>query len=258
MAERIVIVGSGNVAEAMAVALTQAGTPPEQIFARNAETGGAIARKCGCAYAGEAAQLAPADLYIIAVSDNAVAKVAGGLDFGDAVVAHTAGSVGMDVLPAKIKNRAVFYPLQTFSKGRTVDLKPVPLMLEAETAKGRETVESVAMRLSDSVLWVDSQRRSRIHLAAVFVSNFANYMYSAGESLVAEAGVSFDILKPLITETAAKAVAAASPKLTQTGPAVRNDFQTKAMHVEMLMEKPNLKNLYINISQNIWETSKKM
>lgn len=255
---RTVIIGSGNVASALAEAIYVAeGVELEQIFARNAAKAHEIANKYGCKYTSTPTELAEADLYIIAVSDQAIAKVATGLNFGDAVVAHTAGSVSMDTLPPNAKHKAVLYPLQTFTSGRKTDMQSVPFMVEGSTAKARETVSELATKLSGHVVEAGSDQRAKLHLAAVFACNFTNYMYAVGEELAQEAGFGFDILKPLIGETAAKAIDAQSPRLTQTGPAVRNDFQTKATHGEMLRERPDLKNLYVNISNNIWETSKK-
>ena len=123
--KKVVIIGSGNVAEAFALALAERGAAPVQIFARNAAEGRALAAHCGAGYAGEPARLAPADLYLIAVSDRAIAPVSASLDFGNAVVAHTSGSTPLDALAAKIRHRAVLYPLQSFTKGRRVDFREI-------------------------------------------------------------------------------------------------------------------------------------
>lgn len=252
-----VIIGSGNVAHSLAVALTRAGEPPLQIFARNAAAARKIAALCGCPHESDPQRLAAADLYIIAVSDRAVASVAAALDFGGAVVAHTAGSVPIGVFPRKIHHAAVIYPLQTFTKGRDVDLHTTPILIEGSTPHALKIAGEVAGLLSGDVRVVDSRRRLLIHAAAVFASNFTNYMYIVGEELAVAAGMDFSILKPLIGETAQKALAADSPRHTQTGPASRNDFQTKSLHSELLHERPDLKNIYTNLSNNIWEISKK-
>lgn len=252
-----VIIGSGNLAEALATALFRAGHPPAQIFARNAKAAKEIADKCGSTATDDPGKVKPAGLYIIAVSDKAIGAVSESLDFGDAVVAHTAGSVPIDALSANIRHRGVFYPMQTFTKGRQTDFSAVPIMVEATTPKALKVLVKSADLLSENVIEVASQQRAKIHVAAVFASNFTNYMYTVGEELAGDAGMDFSVLKPLIRETAEKALAAATPRHTQTGPASRNDFQTKALHCELLVEKPNLKNIYINLSNSIWEISKK-
>ena len=118
--------------------------------------------------------------------------------------------------------------------------------------------EAFARQLSGTVIWATSEQRARVHLAAVFACNFANHMYAVGERIVRDAGIDFDVLKPLIAETAAKACDARSPLDVQTGPAVRNDFATKARHGDLLSFDLRLKNIYSTISQSIWETSKKI
>lgn len=254
----IVIIGSGNLAWALTDALTRAGNPPKQIFARNTTEGIKTASLAGCAFASDPAALAPAGLYILAVSDRAINPVASSLRFGDAVVAHTAGSSAMDVLPANVLHKAVFYPLQTFTKGRSMDFSSIPVFIEGSDEKALGTMRELAESLGCQPQMLDSAKRALLHTAAVFASNFTNYMYTVGEQLATEAGPGFQALKPLITETAAKAVGAASPRDVQTGPAIRNDFQTKSLHCELLREKPDLKNIYINLSKSIWETSKKI
>lgn len=254
----VVIIGSGNVAWAMAKAV--AASPKlklKQIYARNVVEGRRLADETGCALASGTEKLSRADLYIMAVSDMAIAPLSASLNFGAGVLAHTAGSVGIDAISTKVARRAVIYPLQTFSKGRQVDLRTVPLLIEGSSPEALACVKRVAKALSDDVAEMDSVRREMIHLAAVFACNFTNYMYTVAERIAADAGLSFDLLKPLILETALKAVEAPSPRQVQTGPAVRGDFKTKSRHTELLHENPALKNMYVNLSKNIWETLKK-
>ena len=256
--ERAVIIGSGNLAEALARAVAGSGAKPVQVFARNAERGRAVAALAGTQWTDDPAQLAAADIYLISVSDKAVAELAASLPIpAGAAVAHTAGSVPLEALPAKFR-RAVFYPLQTFTKGREVDFSQIPIFLETDDAALRPALEAFARRLSQRVLWADSACRAKVHLAAVFACNFANHMYAVGERIVRSAGLPFDVLKPLIAETAAKALDAASPADVQTGPAVRNDLPTKAHHCALLDDELQLKNIYSIISNSIWETSKKI
>ena len=256
---RVVIIGSGNLAEALARALAAArGLQLVQIHARNEERGREVARIAGCAWSGDPAALAPADLYLIAVSDRAAAEVAERPPTPHgAAVAHTAGSVPMEAIPAKFARRGVFYPMQTFTKGRAVDFRPIPIFLEASTPELLAELEEVAQRLSDRVIPADSERRSKIHLAAVFACNFANHMYTLGEEIARSAGLDFDVLRALVAETAAKACDAASPRDVQTGPAVRGDRTTQERH-EALIADPRMKEIYQTISQNIWETSRKI
>lgn len=258
--KRLVIIGSGNLAEALARAVAKSDLELVQIFARNPERARIVAEQSATDWATHPEMLCKeADIYIIAVSDKAVEHVAATLPIPEgAVVAHTAGSVPLAAIPAKFARRAVFYPMQTFTKGREVDFSIIPVFLETASSDLRPELEEFARKLSGTVVWATSAQRVKVHLAAVFACNFANHMYAVGERIVRSAGLDFDVLKPLIAETAAKACDARSPLDVQTGPAVRNDFATKALHCDLLSFDLRLKNIYSTISQSIWETSKKI
>lgn len=258
--KKVVIIGSGNLAEALARAVAKSDLELVQVFGRNAERVRAVAELAGADRATQPEELSrEADIYLVAVSDKAVAQVAATLPIPvDAAVAHTAGSVPLEALPERFARRAVFYPMQTFTRGREVDFTVIPIFLETPSAELRGELEEFARQLTRTVIWADSAQRAKVHLAAVFACNFANHMYAVGERIVRGAGLDFDILKPLVAETAAKACDARSPLDVQTGPAVRNDSTTMARHAELLADDPLLKNIYSTISQNIWETSKKI
>lgn len=256
--KRVVIVGSGNVAEALARALPASGAELCQVFARNRERGPRVAALGGTTWTADPDRLAEADLYLIAVSDRAVGEVAASLRLPDgAVAAHTAGSVPLDALEA-FPRRAVIYPLQTFTAGRAVDFARVPLFLEASDKGTYQAVERFARRLSSQLYPADSKRRGILHLAGVLACNFVNALYAAGERTLAREGLPFEALRPLIDETAAKALAAPSPAAVQTGPAVRGDLPTLERHRALLAEEPLLLEIYNLMSRYIWETSRKI
>ena len=183
--KRICLIGSGNVAEAFAVAL--GGLHPDgrfrlgQIYARNRARGAKLARMAGCDHTDDPTQLVPADIYLISVSDTQIGAVAENLDFGNAIVAHTAGSVSLNVLPDRLSHRGVFYPLQTFTAGRRIDFRQVPLLIEGEHPDTAAALRLLASELSDSVYEVSEQQRAQLHLAAVFACNFTNHMYAIAQ-----------------------------------------------------------------------------
>ncbi len=256
--KRIVIIGSGNLAESLACAVAKSKLELVQLFGRNAARAEAVAALAGTCAESDPQRLAEADLYLIAVSDRAVSEVAETLPIPPtAAVAHTAGSVSMDAL-ARFPRRGVFYPMQTFTQGRRVDFSQIPLFLEASTPELYDALEEVAHALTRTVVPAGSQQRAQIHLAAVFACNFANYMYQISEQIATRAGFDFEVMKPLIAETAAKACAATSPEEVQTGPAVRGDLSTQQRHCTLLAEQPELEKLYQTISQQIWEISRKI
>ena len=242
----IVIIGNGAVAEGLASEIEEAaGVELVQRWARKTHT---------------PAELAIAKLYILAISDAAVAAVSAELPFPeDAVVAHTAGCVAMEDLSPKIAHRAVLYPLQSFTRGRRIiDFRRTPFFIEGATPHALASVRAAAEAISDRVTEMSSARRARIHLAGAFANNFSNAMLSLGELIAADADETFDALRPIVTETFSKALAMPSPRMAQTGAAQRGDRTIQAKHLAILADThPDLIRLYEGISHQIWTTLKR-
>ena len=245
-------------AEALALTLTQNRVGEVQLLARNRERAEAIAKLCPVSLRFSPAETEPADLYLIAVVDRAVTEVAETLPLPPgAVVAHTAGSVGIEALPERFLHRGSFYPFQTLTKGRRVDFAQIPVFVEATDGESLALLKEVAGQISRQVYEADSERRRLIHLAGVFANNFANAMYTLGERMAERAGLSFDVLRALITETALKAAGARHPREVQTGPAVRGDEAVQRAHLRLLEGDEDMQRIYQLISKTIWETSRK-
>lgn len=258
---RTVIIGSGAVAEGLARQMAGSGDVElVQIWARNPGRGRQLSSETGAPWTDSPSELATADLYVIAVSDGAVAGVSAGLPFpAGGVVAHTGGCVAMDELSPRIVRRAVLYPLQSFTRGRPIDdFRRIPFFIEGETPLALSTVRAAAEALSDNVTEMDSARRAHIHLAGAFANNFSNAMLSLAELIAADADQTFDCLRPLVAETLAKALAMPSPRMAQTGAAARGDQTVQRRHLEMLAAgHPELTRLYEDTSDIIWRISKK-
>ncbi len=256
---RVVIVGGGNLAEGVAVALAQCERVElVQIYLRDGQRASELAALVGCPTATFSERLAAADIYLLAVSDSVIAQLSETLEFAPgAVVAHTAGSTSIEAISAA-QRTAVFYPMQTFTRGRRVDFKKIPIFVEARDEPTLLEVRELAEAVSEQVVELGSESRRELHLSAVFVCNFVNAMFMAGEQLVESSQLPFEILKPLIEECCAKALAARSPRDVQTGPAVRADFATMHKHEAMLDKSDELKVIYQNVSKYIWETLKKI
>lgn len=262
--KKIVLIGSGNLAEQLALSLRECGANLVQLYARNHER---------CEFIGELAQvptttqkeeLAEADIYLVAVSDRAVGEVTRSLPIPErAIVAHTAGSVPIEALDHPY--RGSFYPFQSFTAGRRIDLKRAPIFVEGNTASVEEELFELASQISERVHRANFESRRRIHLAGVFACNFVNSLYGVGEELIQAAGFGFEELKPLIEETARKACESTSPRRVQTGPAVRGDQAVLQSHLGLIdslfreegTEAEQLKRIYNELSCRIWETSKK-
>ncbi len=257
--KRVVIVGGGNLAESVAVAVAESSQVElTQIYLRSAERGDELTKLTGASYATFEQPLAVADIYLLAVSDQAIGELSCSLNFAEgAIVAHTAGSSSIETINPALR-RAVFYPMQTFTRGRRVNFSVVPIFVEADDESTLLEVKEIAQMLSSSVVELDSEQRRRLHLSAVFVCNFVNAMFIAGEQLVGDSSLPFEILKPLVEECCSKAIDARSPRDVQTGPAARGDSATMDRHLEMLSEHKELQEIYKNISKYIWETSKRI
>src|SRR5690606_4897990 len=192
--------------------------------------------------------LQPADLTIIAVSDDAIKLVSDAIPYQNRLVVHTSGTTSIQILNSK-NRKGVFYPLQTFSKSRTVNFKNVPLCLETEDENDLKLLKNLAQQMSDKVYEISSEQRKSLHVSAVFVSNFVNHLYAIGNEICKENNIPFDILHPLIQETAGK-VALLTPKEAQTGPAIRHDEKTVTAHQDFLTNE-TFKNIYKLITESI-------
>jgi predicted short-subunit dehydrogenase-like oxidoreductase (DUF2520 family) len=198
--------------------------------------------------------LPPADLYLLAVPDAAVPAVLAAVAWpAGALVAHLAGALPVAVFAAQPQVRGgVLYPLQTFSPGRTIDWPAVPFFIEAPEAEAEAQLLALAHSLSQHVARLDSAQRLQLHLGAVFASNFTNHVLGIAHQLLAEAGLSFDLLAPLVRETVDKAIGAQpGPFAVQTGPAARQDAPTLAAHTAALAAHPAWQSLYTQLTQSI-------
>ncbi|MEO0038748.1 MAG: hypothetical protein RIQ59_1959 [Bacteroidota bacterium] len=248
----ISILGSGNVAQHLISAFEKAdGIELVQVYSRNPNSITSISKSI--AIIQEYKQLQPVDLFIIAVSDDAITSVSELILFTNQLVVHTSGSVAMESL-SNSNRKGVFYPLQTLSKTKEINFKEVPLCIEAESNSDLKLLHEVASAISNQVFEIDSNQRKSLHVAAVFVNNFANHLFQIGNDICDEKGISFEILKPLILETANK-LNTLSPKEAQTGPAKRGDTSTINKHLDFLTDS-NQKELYKLLTKSIIDNGK--
>lgn len=248
---KVSIIGSGNVATHLGQALKNSGATVLDIWSRNFENAEVLAKTIGATAVKSIDDIAndPSDLVIISVKDDAIHDVASALIERKGLVVHTSGSASLSDL-SPLQNHGVFYPLQTFSKHKELDFSEVPICLEANNDDNLQVLKNVATALSQKVYEVSTDQRKILHLAAVFACNFPNYLYGVAQQLLSEHELSFDIIRPLIAETAQK-VQTALPTEVQTGPAVRRDEETMAKHQKLLRENPVWVNIYQLLSEQI-------
>lgn len=196
-------------------------------------------------------EIKEADVYIVGIPDDAIPLFSEQLPFHNKFVVHISGGVEMNALSPK-NRKGVFYLLQSFSKSRDIDFTTIPICIEAENESDLKLLHKLGSYISEKVVEVNSDKRLNLHLAAVFVNNFTNYMYQIGSDIANESDLPFDLLQPLIAETAMKIVSL-SPVDAQTGPARRNDLKTIEKHLHLLKESP-YKELYEQITKAIQST----
>ncbi|MCJ0742561.1 Rossmann-like and DUF2520 domain-containing protein [Pedobacter montanisoli] len=252
---KAVVIGSGNVATHLCKALKSAQINVVQVWSQQLQNAEKLANEINAEAINDLSQVnVDADFCIISVKDDAVETIANQLQPFKGIVVHTAGAVSIDIFKPLFKHYGVLYPLQTFSKGKALDFKEVPLCIEAGDEQTLKKIEQLAQLLSRNVYPVDTEKRKILHLAAVFACNFTNHLYALSQDILAEHQLPFDIIKPLIVETAEK-VQHNLPRDVQTGPAIRHDEQTLARHRALLANQPHLLNIYQTLTESIKKTN---
>jgi predicted short-subunit dehydrogenase-like oxidoreductase (DUF2520 family) len=198
-------------------------------------------------------ELKQADVYIIAVTDDAISSFSESLSFKGRFVVHTSGSVALNSLSGS-NRRGVLYPLQSFSRKINISFRNIPICIEAENKDDLALLRILGESISEKVVDVGSEDRAKLHLAAVVVNNFVNHLYAIGEEITAENGLPFELLLPLISETAKK-IEKMSPREAQTGPAIRKDHKTIEKHLHLLANS-EFKTLYEQLTKSIQNKEK--
>lgn len=253
---RIVLIGSGNVATVLGRMIRRAGHPILRVISREAGHARLLAQDLDCEYGTFADQFDdPAQLYIIAVKDEAIAAIGDQFHTGSRTVVHTAGSVSKDVLKGISSNYGVIYPLQSLRK-EVEPSQPVPLLIDGNSSETITLLQDFAGTISGDVALATDEVRLKMHVAAVVVSNFTNHLYTLAEDYCKKEKVDFKLLAPLIEETAHR-VAHASPAMLQTGPAARKDTHTIEKHLALLDDHQSLQHIYRMLTESIMERSSK-
>lgn len=244
----VVIIGAGNVAFHLTRALIQNTVNVRQIFNRTLSRAEELGESHNIKFTNKISELEKAELYIIAAADKGVEELSHYIPYEDTLVVHTSGSLSMDVLKGNYR-KGVLYPLQTFTKNRSLRYEEIPFFVEAENKDDEDKLFKLADRISNEVHKVTSAKRLKIHMAGVWTSNFVNHMYQIGQDICDEAGIPFDVLRPLIKETALK-VQDLTPYDAQTGPARRKDDMVIKKHLESI-EDSRMQQLYQLLSDSI-------
>jgi predicted short-subunit dehydrogenase-like oxidoreductase (DUF2520 family) len=255
---RTSFIGSGNLAWHLAPALDNAGYPVREVYSQNPKHAAALVGRLYEAHVNISLDFSASTstMFIISVSDDAIQEVVQKIVLPDeAIVVHTSGSQPLSILDdSGAQNMGVFYPLQTFSKTKKVDFKSTPIFVESEITDVEKALMKMAKAISSNVKRISSEERKALHVAAVFASNFSNHMLTIAKEIAKQNDLDFNVLKPLIAETLNKSLEI-GPEKSQTGPAVRGDFEILERHMEFLKENPELAEIYKIVSQHIIDSS---
>lgn len=251
MIQNITLIGSGNVAHNLGAALVSAGLNVVDVYSRSIKNAKYLAEKLNAKHTDDFDKInKKSDLYILATTDNSITEIGNRLKLGNKLVVHTSGSVGIDSFISTSSNFGSFYPLQTFTKNHQADFTEIPICIEANNEKSLKNLSDLAQKLTNRVIELSSEQRKKLHLSAVFVCNFANFMQVIGQDLCENQGVDFSLLQPLIKEVFEKNKTGKAID-NQTGPALRGDTFTMNNHLEILKDNKELSELYKLISKMI-------
>jgi predicted short-subunit dehydrogenase-like oxidoreductase (DUF2520 family) len=250
-------IGAGNLATHLSKVFQNKGFNILQIYSRTEKSAKELADVLSVKYTTSVNEINEnADVYFVAIKDSAVSEVLSQIKFNNKLVVHCSGSLPLSAIEDFSENTGVFYPLQTFSKKREVDFDEIPVFIESNSLKNKETLLHIANSISKSVSEINSEKRKLLHISAVFACNFVNHFYTIAAEILKSKDISFDVLKPLILETALK-VQELAPGKAQTGPAVRFDENIISAHLQALNDFDEYRQLYISVSKSIFEHYKK-
>lgn len=246
---RILLIGTGRMAYQLGHAIVRAGLPLTGVAGRDRSKREALARTLDRPAIDLTRPLPEADLALLAVSDDAIAQVAKQIPSSGMVVAHTAGAVDLDVL-APHTHRGVIWPIQSLGHGAPMDLRDVPMVVDAGDDTARNVLLDLAGRLSEVRIELPMEQRRRVHLAAVLTSNLPVWLFREAQRLLREQKLPPGLLIPLWKATAQRA-ATFGPEQALTGPARRGDLRTMQEHLDLLSGDPDLRATYDLLSRQI-------
>lgn len=245
------IIGSGNVATGLGLALKNANVNISEVYSPTAENAKLLATKLNCISVNSIENLSDtSDLYLIAISDDEIVNLKNTLIIKQGIIAHTSGSQSINTLCKNTGSFGVFYPLQTMTKVSPPNFKDIPVCIEASDEKTKAQLTDLAKKISNNVVSLTSDQRQYLHLTAVTVNNFTNLLYNHAHDVLREKNIDFSLLLPLIHETAIK-VHNTTPKEAQTGPARRNDVVIINKHLKLLENYPDYRDLYSLLSKQL-------
>ncbi len=254
---KVVMIGAGNLASQLAPAIKKAGFNIVQIYSRTEVSAGRLGKLIGCGFTSIKSEICKdGDIYIFALADDALREFIDGFCLSGKIVVHTSGSLDLALLASLSETYGILYPVQTFSKERKVNFMQIPVCIEASDDITKQILFDFAETFSSEIYFLNSEQRGKLHIAAVFACNFVNHLYTVSSEILSSADLPFDLIRPLIRETANK-INDLPPDVAQTGPAVRNDQLVIKRHLDLLSFLPQYKKIYELITEDIISSGEK-
>ena len=248
---RLVIIGAGNVATVLGRLFQKNGHQIIQIISKNLASGNILAAEFNCDHTNDSLLInLTADFYFIAISDKELPSIGLNYQLDNKLVVHSAGAVSKNVIKDVSTNFGVLYPLQSLRKENDTIIQNIPLLIDTNSKESLDQLQQIALTISNNITHADDELRMKLHVTAVFVSNFTNYLYELAENYCTNEGADFRLLLPLIEETAHR-LSHHSPSATRTGPAARKDMETIQNHLKLLAPYPVMRKVYTNMSEQI-------
>lgn len=245
------IIGSGALSRSLFAAMSSLPTIRFQgVFGRNQND----AAHFGSFWITQWETLFQSDLILLAVPDDTIEVLYKRLESYKGLVAHCSGITPL--IQRAIGSSGVFYPLNSFNKTLTTDLKSTPLFVEASSKEDQALVEQLAKEISSKVIPLTSDSRAKMHLAAVISQNFSNHMYALSERYCSDQDLDFEWIKPMLRSSLVSALQSRAVE-TQSGPAKRNDLKTLEKHRALLKDQLILLELYNTITTSIQQLHEK-
>lgn len=253
---KVVLIGSGNVATVLGKVIHKAGHEIVQVLSRNENHAKKLAEIFNCSSGSfKSTEYKEADIYLFAITDTALYHLDQYVQLGNKLVVHTAGSVSKDVLKNVSSSYGIIYPLQSLIKDSN-QTPEIPLLVHGSTDDITKSLVEFSKGLSANVAVADDNERLKFHVAAVLVNNFTNHLFAMGDEFCKKEDIEFEKLYPLIDETVRR-VKLHPPQTVQTGPAIREDIYTLGKHLQILSSHPDLKYLYLKLSESILKLHQK-
>jgi predicted short-subunit dehydrogenase-like oxidoreductase (DUF2520 family) len=248
---KVLIIGAGNVATVLARLSQKAGHQIVQVLSRSITSAKVLADELQCPYTNDFNQLdTSADIYLVAMSDAALNGLQENIRLKDQLIVHTAGAISKDVFRSVSTNFGVLYPLQSLRKEEKNEELQIPLLVDGNSENSSKLIEAFAITISAQVQIISEEDRKKLHVAAVVVNNFTNYLFTLASDYCKNEHVSFDLLYPLIDALVSR-LHHHNPAEMQTGPALRKDTVTLEKHLRLLQLHPKLKSIYLKMSDSI-------